>query len=98
VIAKEMQKGIGNHRQLTQTKLFFTGRRIKMRRAKEIISRSILTRLKPNVYGEKHPFWKQLESGLLKMNIEQINALEGLIMGQTLRQAGKQKEMFEDKN
>ena len=48
---------------------------------KENCANSIRTRLKPNVYIDKHPYWEKLKSGLKKMNIEEIDALEALIMG-----------------
>lgn len=54
------------------------------RRQKRDIVKAILTRLKPNVYIETHPYWKRLESGLWKMPVESIDALEGLIMGQKI--------------
>jgi len=48
---------------------------------KQTVVKSILLRLKPNVYISSSHYWKKLEKGLRKMNISEIDALEALIMG-----------------
>jgi len=49
--------------------------------SKQTIVKSILLRLRPNVYISSSHYWKKLEIGLRKMNIVEIDALEALIMG-----------------
>ena len=51
---------------------------------KQVCVKGIITRLKPNTYIDKHHFWYVLSCGLKKMSVEEINALEALIMGKKL--------------
>ena len=51
---------------------------------KQTVVKAILTRLKPNVYINSSHYWKKLEKGLRKMTIEEIDALEALIMGKLM--------------
>ena len=58
-----------------------TQRIIEQVTVKKTVVKSIISRLKPNVYIDSSHYWKKLESGLQKMSIEEIDALEALIMG-----------------
>jgi hypothetical protein len=48
---------------------------------KQTVVKAIITRLKPNIYISSSHYWGKLERGLSKMTIEEIDALEALIMG-----------------
>lgn len=64
---------------------------------KKDIVKAVLTRLKPNVYIDNHPFWKRLEKGLQKLNIFELDALESLIVCNRIKQSLEkieQKELF----
>ena len=57
--------------------------------------KAITTRLKPNIYIDSHPYWERLKNGLSKMNIEEIDAFEALIMGKSIiHEQEKQQELF----
>ena len=57
--------------------------------------KAITTRLKPNLYIDSHPYWEIFKSGLSKMNIQEIDAFEALIVGRKIiLEQEKQKELF----
>ena len=56
-------------------------------KTKDVCVKAITTRLKPNHFGNHHPYWGELKKAMNKMTIDELNSFEALISGHKLKKS-----------
>jgi hypothetical protein len=48
--------------------------------SKDVTVQVIISNMKPNTFADDHIYWKNIKSGLMKMNQDELTALNTLIV------------------